>query len=475
MNGRRNHRWAGVGALALLAVAVPADAAGAPGDHIRFGNAELVPTLGLGVQFRSNVYLVEGVESGGSPETPGAFFRIQPKLDLTWKAPDLILGAGAGWTGKKYFNPALGNLDRWSDFNLGGRLEAFPGRVVGFKLTEAFSVQGWETESASVPEAAQGDGDPDVGLQWQDADSTFNQNAYYTRLNTLTTGRVAIHPGGPLEIDAGGNFARTMYSTPPESWATSNSYFLNGRTSYGPNVEAKWRFFPKTAFVAGYEQVWFVWDDNLLDAQGGSGSEDVGERLAVPDGQLLRLTGGVRGRFTEKLVLGLVAGYGRALYDEASVLTDAAGEQVPDEEIDPTGAGFAADLKGFPEGLLVVANVQYTVQEGHTVGATYRRDFQDSMFTNYVAYNSLSFAYDGKLSNGMKLGASQGYRYESYVGEVSRQDHLLDTGITASYPATRFLAVVGRGGWTRRANADGANPQVEYDDWSAYLGVDLSY
>ena len=427
------------------------------------------------MQYRSNVYLVEGVSSGGSPETAGAFFRIHPGLELSLKTTDVILGSGFTWTGKKFFNPDLGNLDRWSDFTLGGRLEALPARIVGFKVSEALSYQGWETESATVPEAGQGTVDPDVGLQWQDSDSTYNEHAYYSRLNSVTGARVSVHPGGPLELDAGGTFARALYKTPVESTANDSSPFLNGRTSYGPNVEAKWRFFPKTAFVAGYEQVWFRWDDNFLDARGGSGSEDVGVGLGVPDGRLLRLTGGVRGRFTEKLLLGVVAGYGSALYDEETVLADAAGEVAADEEIDAVAAGFAADLKGFPESLLVTVNLQYTVQEGHVVSAVYRRDFQDSMFTNYVAYNSLGLSYQGTLSNGTKLGAAQGYRYEDYVGEVARQDHLINTSLSAGYPVTRFLDVVGRGGWTRRANADGAHRETEYDDLSVYLGVDMTY
>jgi hypothetical protein len=459
----------------LLVLSLPATASGAAGDHVRLGNAELVPSLELGVQYRSNVYLVEGVASGGSPETSGAFFRIQPSAELTLKSSDLILGTGFSWTGKKYFNPDLGNLNRWSDFTLGGRLEAFPSRTVGFKLTEALSYQGWETESATVPDAAQDGVDGDEGLQYQDADSTYNENAYYSRLNSVTGARVSVHPGGPLEVDAGGTFARALYKTPAESSANDSSPFLNGRTSYGPNLEAKWRFFPKTAFVAGYEQVWFRWDDNFLDARGGDGAEDVGVGLGIPDGRLLRLTGGVRGRFTEKLLIGLVAGYGTAIYDEDTVLVDAEGELAGEEEVDPVAAGFASDLKGFPASLLVTANVQYTVQEGHLVSATFRRDFQDSMFTNYVAYNSASIGYQGTLSNGSKLGLSQGYRYENYVGEVARQDHLLNTALFATYPATRFLDIVGRGSWARRANADGAHRESEYDDFGAYLGLNLTY
>ncbi|HRE03842.1 MAG TPA: hypothetical protein PLV68_21275, partial [Ilumatobacteraceae bacterium] len=43
---------------------------------------------------------------------------------------------------------------------------------------------------------------------------------------------------------------------------------LNSRFGYGPAVDARWRFFPKTAVVLDFRHEWFRWQDNVVDAQG---------------------------------------------------------------------------------------------------------------------------------------------------------------------------------------------------------------
>ena len=65
----------------------------------------------------------------------------------------------------------------------------------------------------------------------------------------------------------------------------------------------------------------FDWDKNLVIAKGdNTGTDTIGDWLAVPDGSSHRAWGGLYGRFTERLVLNLSGGYARFVYDEASVV-----------------------------------------------------------------------------------------------------------------------------------------------------------
>ena len=134
-----------------------------------------------------------------------------------------------------------------------------------------------------------------------------------------STAKVSLRPGSSLEIDVGGTYSSTSTMC-PVMHLRLGSPALNSRTAYGPGVDLKWAFFPKTSIVASYTQTWFDWENNLVDTKGdGINIAEFGETLGVPDGSEWRATLGLRGRLTEKLVLGLIAGYGQMTYDETSV------------------------------------------------------------------------------------------------------------------------------------------------------------
>jgi len=423
------------------------DAHAKAGDHIRTGNVEIIPSLELQVLSRSNVYLAEGSttnaagEPVGAPLERGTAVRAHPGLMISTRGSDVLFDLGLDYTAVKFLEQNHSNLDRYKDVQVNSGLALMPESVVGFKLTERFHISGRESEAS------------------------YATTAYINHTMSDTGGRLSIHPGSALEVDIGGNFTYDAYDVSPQSTA-EGSPALNNRVGYGPGVDLKWHFFPKTAIVASYSMAWFDWEENVVDARGdGISTEDVGDYLGIPDGSLWRATAGLRGRLTDKIVVGMIAGYGQMNYDEATVAGGDTGD----------AAAYAEDLKGLPDGLIGVVEVGYHPTEKQSLTFGYRKAFQDVYFTNYVGFHNGFMRYEGTFVDRVGLTINGGYRYENYGGEISRVDHLLNLNGDFVLKATPFLDVGIGGGWTQRASADGATPEIEYDDTVIRTGLTLTY
>ncbi len=435
----------------VLSVTGTRDASAKAGDHIRAGDAEIVPAIELYTVYRTNLYLSEGESTDaegnttGAPTESGTSFRVHPSLDITAKGNDAIFRFSTDYNAATYFEKAHRNLNRYKDVEVGAHLNAFHQSPVGLKLRERFHITGRETEA------------------------TYATTAYINHLMNDSGARISVHPGSALEVDVGGNFTYDKYDVSPNTSA-EGSPGLNNRLGYGPGVDLKWNFFPKTAIVASYSMAWFDWDQNLLNAEGdGISREDVGNRLGVPDGNLWRATMGLRGRLTEKVILGLIAGYGQMNYDESSVISQGGGTEIrPDQ-------GFAQDLKSFKDGLLVVFELSYKPIENQTITLGYRKSFQDVYFTNYLAFHNAFLRYEGMFSDRFWANTQLGYRYETYTGEVFRKDHVLSADLDLVFRATAFLDVGAGVGWRQRGSADGSHPEIEYDDVAVRGGITLTY
>lgn len=427
-----------VACLSLIMLSAAAPAFAKPGDHIGTDNVQLIPSLMLTTQQRSNVFLQEGVIGGGEDVTAGTNLRIQPNITFKADNSDVLFSSSAGYTARKYFQSEISNLDRFRDFDIRGDVDLLRQSVVGLKLRERFQINGFESEADKAD-------DP-----------------YIQILSNDLGARLAIRPGSSLEVDAGGNVSIDNYSGPD-----SNASFVrtgqNDRLGYGPAVDLKWRFLPKTALVGSFAMEWFSWENNVVAPSGNDGTENY---IGIPDGRILRAEGGIRGRFTEKMVLGLTAGYGSALYDETSVTNATNGDQATGE--------FAQDLRGL-QGVLLGADLSYAPLDSQSVSLGYRKDFQDVFFTNYVAYNRVNFSYSGTFVDSYKVDLAMNYRFENYDGEVDRNDHRIITNGTFTYVATSYLDVSLGAGWRRRASADALNPDIEFDDVDVRLALRLTY
>ncbi|MDP6933054.1 MAG: hypothetical protein QGG40_09065, partial [Myxococcota bacterium] len=440
--------------IALLMT--PGVAAGQSSDDEGSG-LELSPAVSVSTLYRSNVYLQEGSAGGGEETTSGVSLKLNPTLEMKLKNSDLDFDLEAAYTARRYLNKELQNLNRYQDASLKAAADVLPTSIVGARVTETFKSVGRESEG------------------------TYAEHAYVRRNSNNVGGHVSVHPGGALTVNAGGRYQYVDYSVPEDSNA-EGSPSLNNKNSYGPAADLKWRFLPKTAVVANYAWYAFDWENNILDARLGDFGDagDFGEFIGVPDGRAWKANAGIRGRITEKLVIGLVGGYGASIYDETSVTNP---DSVPDgfDSTDPTHAddldvsqGFGTDLQGFPGGLLMSTDVTYQPSEGQSFSLGYIKDFQDVYFTNYVSYDHMFLRYQGLLADRVGLKAETSSRFEQYFGEVNRSDMSLSSKLEAAYRSSDILHVETGVNWVARRSLDG-NADVEYDDVRVNLGVTLMY
>lgn len=451
--------------LAILAASPSAWAA--PGDHIGNDDVQLIPAIELGAMHRTNVYLQEGEAGGGVPVTDGTALTVAPSLGIRAKNSDLAFTFDFLYEARKYLQSEVTNLDRFNTIDLGAGLQLFPEGKVGFRVGDRFSITGHEAED-------------ETGI----SDSAYQQHL----LNDLGA-YITVRPGGPLEVDVGGKLQVDQWNVPEEFKSSASNRDedlelesglsgpgLNSRLGYGPALEGKWRFFPKTAVVADFNYQWFNWTDNVVDAQGdGISREEVGDYLAVPDGKMWRARAGLRGRVTPKLVVGVLAGFGQSLYSEDSVTEQAAELGIEGSGEFADSVGFGSDLKSFPAGLLAEVEAEYEMIDNQAVFLSYRRDFQDVYFTNYVSYDRAMLGYKGLFAERVGVELSGTYRYERYLGEVSRDDHLIKADLSGEYMVKDYLTVGIGTGWIRRASADQNHPEIEYDDVRFQGGVRFTY
>ena len=457
--GGRSGFHAGQCALVVLLAASPASAA--PGEHIRVGGGELAPSVATGVEYHTNAFLADGVIN---QTTPGLSWRTQPRLSADFASESNELHLGTGWNFKKYVDTTpddgfnVTNLDRFADADAQLNLSAFKKRRIGLRLDERFDSQ---SSPASLETAE--NTDANIGML----------------SNDLRAG-LAVRPGSALEIGLLGMYGVDRY-TVPDALTTDGNANLNNRSNYGPLVDMKWRFLPKTAVTFRGSANWLTWDNNLVAALGSGGT--YGTFIGKPDAFKWQAMGGLRGNLSQRLAVVAELGYGQMTYDEQTVVDAAASlGAAAVAEVSDTG-GFGTDLSGL-DGLSVNTMVTYAVgamskERGHTLTLGYRKDFQDAFFTNYSAYHDLNFRYDGKLN---KLGVltDATWRLDSYQGEIVRADNTLKLKAGVSWKARDWVSLTGTVGWDERACADaecegGAFYGVQYDDVSGRLGAEFTY
>ncbi len=186
--------------------------------------------------------------------------------------------------------------------------------------------------------------------------------------------------------------------------------------------------------------------------------------LALPDSQHLKMVAGLRGRITRWLVLNATAGYGSGVYDEESVSADAdSGCDGLALELDATANGFDSDAVGL-DGLLLTLGATVDTEVGFgqlRVGATYRKDFVDSYFTNYNAFNQVAAFIEADFGRSLTGGVRTSIRFEDYHGEIERNDILLRLGTEWGVHFTQWATLSATAFWTERASN---HADVQYDD-----------
>jgi hypothetical protein len=177
----------------------------------------------------------------------------------------------------------------------------------------------------------------------------------------------------------------------------------------------------------------------------------------------------VNGRFSEKVSLKALAGYGQVINDESSVVA--------------AGQGLAGDFETDYRGLALNSEVAYDATESQKVSVGYRRDFQDVYFTNFQIYDEVFLRYAGTYVDRLTLAGSLTRRVEDFGGTVSRSDRTIRPSVEAKYLVQDFLDVNAAMSWTQRTSPGGtvagetveANDAVGYSDVNLLLGATFTY
>ena len=168
-------------------------------DHIRAGQAEIVPTIEMRAVRRSNVYLTEGerVDADGdtvgvAPQS-GTAIILHPSLVFGIDGDDTTVQFNIDMNAAQYLEEEHQNLNRYDDVELGLDFRTLNRAPVGFKVNERFHRTGRETEAS------------------------YAKSAYITLVMNNTGGRVSFRPGSSLSVDLGGDFSYDKYDVSAET------------------------------------------------------------------------------------------------------------------------------------------------------------------------------------------------------------------------------------------------------------------
>jgi hypothetical protein len=409
----------------------------APGDHIRAGDLEFVPNLALGLEYHTNVYRSE------DEATPAANLRIAPGANLTASGDDHEFVFGGMWELRKYVYVAdssdldpVSNLDRFDEFSLSAGANLFKRNIVGFRLGEQMAQRNWtvDTELADTP--------------------------YTSQFRNAMSAGVRINPGPALEIVPGATWTYDALYLP--RFVAGEERLANQRNAYGPRLDAKYAFLPRTSLVGQVIWTHQEWQNHSLDAF--SSDPTFGGSLELANSNHVKARAGIDGRFTEKIFAQALVGYGVGLYNPDSV---------PGAE-DP--ASIDQDATGI-SGLLVTTQLKYQITPGtaeapgSSVAAGYVKDFRDSFFTNYIDANELFAVYAGRFGD-LQPALRYELRFEGYHGDIERSDVTNRLSLDVTYTAREWASFTAGASWIQRASSDDA---VEFDDVQLRILANFTY
>jgi hypothetical protein len=402
-----------------------------PGDHIRAGDLMVVPQVDLGAEARTNIYRQEADPSSA------ANLLLAPSLQALAAGDDHEFEFGGVIEFRKYFYledadqavvaDPVSRLDQFDEFSLSAGLDNFKRSSIGFRLQDNMANRNWsvDAEADYLPFTTQFGNDLKVGIRG--------------------------NPGPALEIVPGGIWEYDSYRVPATLQGDERQ--INERHTYGPRLDARWAFLPRTALVFESSYTFNRWRDNVLL----SPESELVTDFAVPDSEFFKALVGLDGRLTAKLFAQVFVGWGFANYDETTL---------PPEENTPA---VAQDFVG--PGVLVRTQLRYDITSGDQerpgtqayIG--YVRDFRDSYFTNYVIVDQGFAQLDMRVGD-FTPSARYELRSEIYRGEVDRNDLVNRVTLDLAYWLQDYAKLTLGGGWHQRASTD---PIVEYDDISVHL------
>ncbi len=425
------------GALALASPAVAA-----PGDHIQAGPAEIIPSVRVGFEVWTNSYLSPWEDLGGAPYKLGAVFLLEPALKINVDHSKVRFQFDGRYPLRKFMQQDLGqDLDRFSDVDLGFRLDILPEGTVGVYLADRLQIRNQASDQARF------------------------EGSLITRLqNDLEAGvPFRFGPGMSLTPYIRYTFQNTRLPGP------TGKVPFNNRNTPEPGLNFHWRFFPNTMFVIEGLANFHRRENHFVESNGSAGSF-----LGLPDADFVKVRTGLRGRITRHLILTATLGYGYGNYKEATVDDEAGGNA----EAGATGQdSYAKDVTGVDA---LLATVQFGFDIGHSERKTFGqmvtlrflKDFDDSFFTNYVHYYDTRVGLDSLWGRYLRSSIGGGIRFEEYKGEIERNDTFWTADARLDIVPARYM-VIGVG--VQYAQRFSGDQSVSYDNIVGSVDATFTY
>lgn len=439
---------------------LPQQAWAAPGDHIRAGNFTFIPSLRVGFGLNSNVFYSPGVAQTGSlsdQALTGIQFVLAPTAQFTYDSDAVYVDFKGTYWLRKYLEQKLSNADRFGDFDIGLTTVFFRKSVVGFSLSDR-AVQ-----------------------RTQPTDQPTSFQALLSQIRNDLDGYVNFRFGPEMQLDTGGGWSIQRFTVP----GVADFRNQNTRNQYAVRARYKWKFFPRTAVVANFAYEMNRWRTNVVETQVPDDSAglpgSLGNFLAVPNSDFIKATAGLRGRITKDFLFQIEAGYGVGNYSVNSIFEEvgidpSSGEQ-DNTEFDPALIGFDQGVKGV-DGLLIFARAAYDFgfeeqrKFGQMLTLDYRKDFGDSYFTNYMAWNFVQLELKSMWHPKITSRLAGSMRFEKYRGEVDRQDIFLNVVGGVGFRFTEWVRLNVDATWVQRASSD---PGIQYDNVNAQVAAVFTY
>lgn len=317
-------------------------------------------SLDVGMMFDSNAQRFDvndppGVIGGDGPKDSWRA-TVRPRIALNVPGTSLKFDLGMGLQINRTF---ANDSERIRGTSFGGDVQlgltvGSPDSLVGFRLTNAF---------VRTPVILE-----ELGTIQSDE---FRFKEWNNRLEA----RVTLRPGGrALEFDIGYLSYFQQYDDDT----------LDDQQRHGGVFEARWKFFPKTAFVVRGEVTRFV------PFEAGSGGSS-GTRGGTP----ISFTVGAVGQVTTKLSAELTAGYGDTLSDDDDL-----------------------SIRG-PVGNAIVT-YQFTPSTSFSVG--YRRRIQPIVILNSYSADAPFVRFQTAFLGRLILSLFGTYEYRLYKTEASEEN-----------------------------------------------------
>jgi len=423
MSDRWTRVWTVGYVAAALAVVMPslalpkvahADLANEPGISVG-ANGKFQPGLRFIAAYQSNVYKTDAEAEGDIT------LQIAPHLWLKHSSQNAEFSIGGEYMLKKYANAFVDSasdpvghrdLDVFLNYKLGADLVTRPDGKFSFLIGDQLSRYSTEFDNANS--------NTDSGATgWQSP--LLVQYSLMDRLSNDAHIGVAVRPGTSLEVEGLFHFDLAKYSGANKQGINDDA---TGRRTYGKSfdfygtIDAKWRFFPRTSLLFSTEFGHVMWSPDLQDSLGGNVDPALAG-LNQYDSNRWRVWFGVQGKFSRKISVQGMIGYGNAYFVDSPEGTD-------------------GDLRG-GQGLLGRLQMHWSPVETQRFSLGFQRDFRHVYFSNYYITTSPYLRYRGQIAGFLLPSAEVSYALRQYTGDVDRKDHELRAGGALDFQLTKWL------------------------------------